>query len=159
MKTLAHETLNQLSQAASQSPRLRSNSNLHPSLESGVQRLAIAMEPDTYVRPHRHNHSFELLTVLKGSFEVIIFDKECKTISQRIQLNHQHTSVLEMPAGTWHSVISCEPGSVVFEVKEGAYQPVTPSDTAEWSPVEGEATVPHMLQFLRTGQPGQSYTA
>ncbi|MEY7168409.1 WbuC family cupin fold metalloprotein, partial [Enterobacter hormaechei] len=32
------------------------------------------MEPGTYVRPHRHPHTFELLLPLRGRFVVLNFD-------------------------------------------------------------------------------------
>ena len=56
------------SQQAQQSPRQRANCNLHPQLDDPIQRLAIAMEPGTYVRPHRHPHTWELLYPLRGRF-------------------------------------------------------------------------------------------
>ncbi len=53
------------------SPRLRAHRNFHPELTDPVQRLAIAMEPGTYIRPHRHPHTFELLLALSGRFVVL----------------------------------------------------------------------------------------
>ena len=52
MKQITVTDLQQLSEEAAKSPRLRANRNLHPELSDPVQRLAIAMEPGTYVRPH-----------------------------------------------------------------------------------------------------------
>ncbi|MBW7565061.1 WbuC family cupin fold metalloprotein [Chromobacterium subtsugae] len=46
--------------------RLRAHHNLHEQLEDGIQRLAIAMAPDTYVRPHRRPGSPELLIMRSG---------------------------------------------------------------------------------------------
>ncbi|MDN0076015.1 WbuC family cupin fold metalloprotein [Crenobacter sp. SG2303] len=155
MLTLTHTDLDTLSATAAAAPRLRANRNFHPELSAPVQRLAIAMEPDTYVRPHRHSHSWELLTVLKGSFEVIIFD-EAGVVSERILLGKE-VRVLEMPANTWHSVQSCEPGSVVFEVKQGPYAPLTEVDLAAWSPAEGDAKVSELMAFMRVAKVGERY--
>ena len=51
MIELSNADLTQLISAAMDSPRKRSHHSLHSSLDAKVQRLAIAMEPDTYVRP------------------------------------------------------------------------------------------------------------
>lgn len=151
MRTLTVNDLDQLSANASQSPRQRSNSNFHPQLDAPVQRLAIAMEPDTYVRPHRHRHSWELLNVLRGSFEVIIFTEQGE-ISERIRLSTDGVRLLEMPAGTWHSVLSLENGSVVFEVKQGPYVPLGEEDLAVWSPAENTPEVTGWLARMRPAQ-------
>lgn len=53
MKKITLSDLTQQSEAAANAPRLRAHRNFHPELSDPVQRLAIAMEPGTYVRPHR----------------------------------------------------------------------------------------------------------
>lgn len=149
MRTLTYSDLDQLSATAKQAPRQRSNTNFHPQLDAPVQRLAIAMEPDTYVRPHRHRNSWELLSVLRGSFEVIIFTPQGE-ITERIRLGGENgVRVLEMPADTWHSVLSLEAGSVVFEVKQGPYAPLGAEDLAKWGPVEGSPEVAGWLATMR----------
>ncbi|HIC0138358.1 TPA: WbuC family cupin fold metalloprotein, partial [Enterobacter hormaechei] len=57
MKQLTFNDLRKQSAQAANSPRLRAHHNFHPELSDPVQRLAIAMEPGTYVRPHRHPHT------------------------------------------------------------------------------------------------------
>ena len=74
LKRLTFADLTALGQQAQQSPRLRANSNLHMELTDPIQRLAIAMEPDTLIVPHRHPHTWEVLTALRGRFTVLVFD-------------------------------------------------------------------------------------
>ena len=62
VKFITDETLTSLTQQAKQSPRLRMNYNFHSELEDPVQRLCNAMEPGTYVRPHRHAQRWEFLS-------------------------------------------------------------------------------------------------
>jgi cupin fold WbuC family metalloprotein len=156
MKILDNAGLAVLSSRAAEAPRLRANHNLHDVLEAPVQRLAIAMEPGTYVRPHRHVHSWELLCPLSGALEVILFD-EAGVVQGRQRLGDGGAAVFEMPAGTWHSVISLAAGSVVFEVKEGPYRPLGADDLAAWSPAEGDAGVAGMLEFLASAPVGARY--
>lgn len=35
---------------------------------------------------------------------------------------------LNIPAGQWHTVRALESGSVILEMKEGAYEPIGPED-------------------------------
>ncbi|MEN7433109.1 WbuC family cupin fold metalloprotein [Chromobacterium sp. TRC.1.1.SA] len=157
MKTLTNQDLADLSAKAACAPRLRAHHNIHTELDDVVQRLAIAMEPDTYVRPHRHPGSPELLIMLSGALDWIEFDASGETVAARHRLGDGGARAFEMPAGTWHSVVSLEPGSVVFEVKRGPYQPLPESDQAAWAPTEGDARVADMLAFLRRCQPGDRF--
>ncbi|AIN19383.1 MULTISPECIES: WbuC family cupin fold metalloprotein [Yersinia] len=155
MKQITQQTLVQLSQQAQQSPRQRANLNFHPQLDDPIQRLAIAMEPETYVRPHRHPHTWELLTALHGSFIVLLFDDAGK-VTHRALLG-QETAILEIPANVWHAVLSLEEGAVIFEVKHGPYQPITAEYFASWSPAEGEAKVSNLLAWYATADIGARY--
>ncbi|AUH52799.1 cupin fold metalloprotein, WbuC family [Chromobacterium sp. ATCC 53434] len=154
MKTINNQDLAALSAKASCAPRLRAHHNIHAELGDSIQRLAIAMEPDTYVRPHRHPGSPELLIVLSGALDWIAFDADGETVVGRHRLGDGGARVFEMPENTWHSVVSLEPGTVVFEVKRGPYLPLPEADVAAWAPAEGEAGVADMLAWLRRCQPG-----
>lgn len=131
MKRLTATDLDQLGQQARQSPRLRANSNLHQELTDPIQRLAIAMEPDTLILPHRHPHTWEVLTALRGRFSVLVFD-DAGTVIERAELG-ESTCVVEIPRGGWHAVLSRDVGAVIFEVKHGPYAPIAEADVAAWS--------------------------
>ena len=130
MKQISTSRLDELTGAAQASARRRSNLNLHDSLDDPIQRLAIAMEPDTLIRVHRHQHTWELLFPVRGRFVVLCFD-DAGVLTDRVVLGEQ-TSVLEMPAGQWHAVLSQDSGGVIFEVKHGPYLPTEPADFAPW---------------------------
>jgi cupin fold WbuC family metalloprotein len=131
LKKLTAANLTNLGQQARQSPRLRANSNLHQELTDPIQRLAIAMEPGTLILPHRHPHTWEILTALRGRFIVLIFDTAGRVIERAVL--GEDTSVVEIPAGGWHAVLSRDEGAVIFEVKHGPYAPIADSDVAAWS--------------------------
>ncbi|MBI4809097.1 MAG: WbuC family cupin fold metalloprotein [Nitrosomonadales bacterium] len=130
MKKLTYTDLTTLGQQAARSPRLRANSNLHMELGDPIQRLAIAMEPGTLIFPHRHPHTWEVLTPLRGRFTVLVFDEAGKVI-ERAELG-EDTHVVEIPAGGWHAVLSRDVGAVIFEVKHGPYAPIAEADIAAW---------------------------
>lgn len=152
MKQITFNDLQQQSEQAANSPRLRAHRNIHPELSDPVQRLAIAMEPGTYVRPHRHPHTFELLTPLSGRFLVLNFDDN-GTVTHRVVLGEE-CKVVEMDAGTWHAVLSMDKGGVIFEVKHGGYQPVTEQDSAAWAPAEGDPGTAELMRWYCQAQVG-----
>ena len=131
MKQLTAAMLDALAMQAQQSPRRRANHNLHGELGDPVQRLAIAMEPDTLVLPHRHPQTWEMLFPLRGRFLVLHFDATGR-VTERTVLGEE-CRVLENPAGAWHAVLSLDQGGVIFEVKQGPYMPVGAADQAPWA--------------------------
>ena len=164
MKQITPAMLADLGRQAQASPRRRANLNLHERLDDPIQRLAIAMEPDTYVRPHRHPHTWELLYPLRGRFVVLHFD-EAGTVVARATLGAD-SGVVETPAGGWHAVLSLDPGAVIFEVKHGPYQPIDSAAYAPWSPAadsaDGSAArsdIAALMAWYATAQPGQRWTA
>ena len=156
MKQLTVTDLQQLSEQAAQSPRLRANRNLHPELSDAVQRLAVAMAPGTYVRPHRHPHTFELLTPLSGRFLVLHFDDD-GSVTQRVVLGEE-CKLLETDAGIWHAVLSMDNDGVIFEVKHGGYQPVTEPDSAPWAPAENDQGAGELIEWYLRAQVGNTFT-
>ena len=55
----------------------------------------------------------------------------------------------EIEPRTWHTVVSLEPGSIVYEVKQGPYDPETDKEFASWAPAEGEERVKEYLEKLK----------
>jgi cupin fold WbuC family metalloprotein len=54
MKILNSALLADLTAQAQANPRLRQNLNLHADYDEPCQRLLNAIEPGSYIRPHRH---------------------------------------------------------------------------------------------------------
>jgi cupin fold WbuC family metalloprotein len=131
LKKLTAANLTDLTRQARQSPRLRANFNLHQELGDPIQRLAIAMEPDTLILPHRHPQTWEVLTALRGRFTVLVFDNAGRVIERAVL--GEDCSVVEIPVGGWHAVLSRDEGAVIFEVKHGPYAPIAEADVAAWS--------------------------
>lgn len=155
MKQNTLSDMQQQSEAAASAPRLRAHRNFHPELSDPIQRLAIAMEPGTYIRPHRHPQTWELLTPLRGRFVVLQFNDD-GVVTQRTLLGEE-TKVLEMPAFTWHAVLSVDAGGVVFEVKQGPYQALTEEDCMQWAPQEGGEGTEAVMRWYATAQVGDRY--
>jgi cupin fold WbuC family metalloprotein len=157
LKQITESSLVALAQQAQASPRRRANLNLHERLDDPIQRLAIAMEPDTYVRPHRHPHTWELLYPLAGRFVVLHFDEQ-GTVTGRTALGAE-SRVIETPAGGWHAVLSCAPGAVIFEVKHGPYAPIEEADYAPWSPAAEAPAASQLMAWYARAQVGERWPA
>ena len=156
-KAISLDDLRQLSATAATEARLRKNLNVHASLDANVQRLFNAMEPDTYIRPHRHarDQGWELMLAIRGRFAVLFFD-ETGSVAERHELSSEvGLMAIEVPARTWHSVVSLEAGTVMFEVKEGPYTPVDDKDFALWAPREGESAAKPLLDWFKRAKPGE----
>jgi cupin fold WbuC family metalloprotein len=155
MKQLSAADLDELTRQAEVSPRRRMNRNLHEDLSDPIQRLAIAMEPDTYIRPHYHHHSWELLSALRGRFVVLQFDDSGAVVARNVL--GEDVSVIETPLGAWHAVLSLDPGAVIFEVKRGPYTPFNEKDFAPWSPPADSAASRDVMSWFATAAIGQRW--
>ncbi len=68
MKQITLSDMQQQSEAAASAPRLRAHRNFHPELSDPIQRLAIAMEPGTYIRPHQAQTYFRTFAAAERPF-------------------------------------------------------------------------------------------
>lgn len=142
MKRIDAKLLDELTARAVSSPRKRSHHNLHPVLEDPVQRLCVAIEPGTYIRPHRHMSppTWEVFLMLRGSAVFLTFDERGTVLERAAVAAAGPVHCIEIPPGTWHAMASLEPGSVFLEVKQGPYAaPVEGISAAAWAPAEGES--------------------
>ena len=120
--------LDEITQKAKSSERLRMNHNLHKSLDAKVQRLLNALEPGTLLPIHRHRHTDETYIVLRGAIKVQLFNDSSAIIEEIILSPNEGVYGLNISAGVWHSLEVLENGTVIFEVKEGPYSPLQAED-------------------------------
>ncbi len=96
--------------------------------EDGSQRMLNALEPGTVMAIHRHRHSAETVVILRGRICWHFFDEEGKE-TERVVLDAEgETRVLNVEKGRWHSLECLESGSVLFECKDGGYEPLGEGD-------------------------------
>lgn len=129
MQLINKKLLNQVTTEAENSPRLRMNYNFHPSPDSGAQRLLNALEPGTELTIHRHIHTAETYILLRGKIKVIFYNDRKEVTESTLLDSLQGEYGINIPAGQWHTLEVLEKGSVIFEVKDGPYTPLTPENT------------------------------
>lgn len=152
MQVVSRERLAQLSAEARISPRLRKNHNLHPADHSACHRLFNAIEPASYIRPHRHldPEKDEAFVLVSGRLGIITFSDTGDVTEAVILSHHDGPLAADIPHGTYHTAVSLEAGTVFFEAKAGPYLPLSGSETAPWAPADGDGTVPAYLEQLRS---------
>ncbi len=140
-----------VSDEAKQSPRLRKNYNFHSEASATMQRMLNAMEPETYIQPHKHENpdKTEVFFSLRGRLAVIEFNDE-GTIQDFVILNPDDGIFgVEVAPRTWHMVVSLDESAVSYEVKDGPYDPLDDKCFAAWAPAEGAAGTTEYLKAIK----------
>ena len=121
--------LDQLTEQAKVSPRLRMNYDLRNSDADQSQRMLNAIEPGSIVPIHRHNSSSETVICLRGRLVEEYYDDLERICTEAIELSpNGSVTALNIPAGQWHTVRALESGTVIIEMKDGHYEPLSPED-------------------------------
>jgi len=147
---LRRADLGLLSEEARKTPRLRLNRNLHQ-MDDPVHRLLNAIEPGSWVRPHRHlaPPRSETVLVVAGALGVVLFGDD-GSVREVVRLEAGGDVFgVDLDAGTWHGLVALEAGTVFFETKPGPYVAPAPADRAPWAPGEGEPGAATAEEALR----------
>ena len=120
--------MDELTAEAKASPRLRMNRDLRNSPEDKSQRMLNAIEPGSPLPIHRHMKSSETVVCLRGHLREIFYNDKGE-VTDLIDLAPNSDCVaLNIPIGQWHTVEVLESGTVIMEVKDGAYEPIQDCD-------------------------------
>ena len=133
--------LDELTAQAQASPRLRMNMDLRNSSADTSQRMLNAIEPGSVVPIHRHRKTSETVVVLRGSVVEEYYD-DAGVLVESFVLGDCHVAdaprndvpmvyALNIPAGQWHTLRALESGTVILEMKDGAYEPIGAEDVME----------------------------
>ncbi len=120
--------LDELTAQAKASPRLRMNFDLRNSPNDQSQRMLNALEPGTVMPIHRHRHSSETVVVLRGKVKWVYYNDKKEVTDTFIVAPGSDLVGLSVPMGQWHSLECLETGTVIFESKDGPYEPTRPED-------------------------------
>ena len=132
---------------AQASPRLRMNMDLRNSAADTSQRMLNAIEPGSVVPIHRHQKTSETVVLLRGRAVQYLYDDEgCETGSVLLAPlgagchvadgpcnDVEAVPAMQVEMGQWHRIESLESGTVILEMKDGAYEPIVAGDVMERS--------------------------
>jgi cupin fold WbuC family metalloprotein len=143
--------LERVTRLAAGSPRLRKNHNFHVSEAERCGRLLNAVEPGSYVRPHRHANANmdESILAVRGRVGVIEFDAAGGIAGKAVLEPGGEAIGINVPHGTFHSLVALARGTVFFEAKAGPYAPLSEEEKAAWAPAEGSAEAARYLEWMR----------
>lgn len=125
---ISQKVLDNLTTQAKLSERLRVCLDLRTSSDDQSQRILNALEPGTKIPIHRHRTSAETVIVIRGRLIERLYNDTGKLTDEILLEAGGECPVLQLPAGQWHGVEVLESGTVIFEAKDGVYQPIAEED-------------------------------
>ena len=126
--TIDNKLFDALSEEARKSPRFRMNYDMRTTANDQSQRMLNAIEPGTELPIHRHKNTSETCIVLRGAAEELFYDDNGE-ITERIIMEPETACWgVNIAAGRWHKIVSLEPDTVIFEAKDGPYEPLSQED-------------------------------
>ena len=120
--------LDELSQKAKASPRLRMNLDMRTTPEDQSQRMLNALEPGTVLPIHRHPKTTEVVTILRGKAVQYLYDDNGNETGQVLLEAGGECAGMSIERGQWHRIECLETNTVIFEAKDGPYEPIQPED-------------------------------
>ena len=131
---LNKKLMDDLSAQAKVNPRLRQALDLRTTPDDQSQRILNAVEPGTILPIHRHRGSTETIIVLRGKVVQHYYNGAGEKIASFVLSPSSEQLGISIPVGQWHALESLEEGSVIFECKDGAYQPLPAEDILDLTP-------------------------
>ena len=127
--TINQEILDDLTEQAKVSERLRMNLDLRDSVDDGSQRMLNAIEPGNILPIHRHQKTSETMVCLRGKLWVEYYDEQERKCTDKFVIEPGGPNVsVSIPIGMWHTVRSLESDTCILEMKNGAYEPLGEGD-------------------------------
>ena len=138
-----NQLLDTLSAQAKANPRLRQAYDLRNTPEDNSQRMLNALEPGTVMPIHRHRKSSESICMVRGKMVLRLYDDNGNVTDEFVmapislhslpsiqegECNEPTIPMVQVEAGQWHSLEVLEEGTVVFEAKDGRYEPLSEED-------------------------------
>lgn len=121
--TIDNELLDNLTAKAKANPRLRQNYDLRNSENDLSQRMLNVIEPGTVMPIHRHPNTSTTVIIIRGKMLQNFYDDSGK-LTEYIQLDAEGaTRAVQIEKSRWHNLESLESGTILFEAKDGVWEP------------------------------------
>ncbi|OJH38690.1 WbuC family cupin fold metalloprotein [Cystobacter ferrugineus] len=148
---LSRSLVEEVAESSRTSPRRRVILPLHKKEDELLHRMLNVIQPDSYVRPHRHLEppKAESWVVLRGALAFFTFEEDGRVRDcLSLEAGGERFGV-DLAAGIFHGLIALAPDTVLFEVKNGPYAPANDKSFAPWAPAEGSPEAASYLARLR----------
>ncbi|MBA1276023.1 WbuC family cupin fold metalloprotein [Stutzerimonas azotifigens] len=139
-----------LAGAARSSTRRRHHHAFHQMSEP-CHRLAVGLQPDTYIAPHRHLEAdkSEGILVLRGRLGLLVFNDAGAVVERRILEAGGECVGVDLPPGTFHAFVVLDADTMMFECKAGPYRAPEGAERPDWAPHEGDPDAHRYLAWMR----------
>lgn len=87
-----------------------------------------ALEPGTVMPIHRHRNTLETVVIVRGSLVERFYDEDGNVTEEVLMAAGGENPVVQVEKGRWHSLECLEPNTVLFEAKDGAWEPLADYD-------------------------------
>ena len=129
---LDQAAIEDLKASARASPLRRARFCLHPSNESYVQEMVIALFNDSVVEPHKHPvNKPESYHLIEGAMDVHIFDPHGNR-KQLIQLRLDGVRMYRIRGNVWHQPLAVSECAVYHEVYTGPFNKMADVFYKDW---------------------------
>lgn len=123
---------------ARESPRGRMIQPFHRTAGDSIHRMLNAVQPGSYVRPHRHLDppKAEAFIVVRGAIAFFTFEEDGRIRDSIRMAAGGEVFGVDLTPGLYHCLMALERDTVIYEVKTGPYEALTDKSFAPWAPDE-----------------------
>ncbi|HLZ03200.1 MAG TPA: WbuC family cupin fold metalloprotein [Bradyrhizobium sp.] len=117
--------LDMLKASVKASPKRRARINAHPDGEDALHEMIIAIDPSSYIRPHKHPGKSEAFHIIEGEVDIVVFDDEGE-ISRVVALGEPGSGrsfYYRMSKPFFHTLIIRSDMLIVHEITNGPFRP------------------------------------
>ncbi len=145
--TIGAEDIEVLRQAVRKTPKRRVRINAHPGSDDELHEMIIAIEPGSYIRPHKHPGKSEAFHIIEGQVDIVVFSEagEVERIVSLAAKGGRHPFYYRMSTPHFHTLIIRSDLLVVHEITNGPFLP-TGTIYAAFAPEEGDTASAAVFQ-------------
>jgi cupin fold WbuC family metalloprotein len=147
ISTIGSEDIEVLRQAVLKTPKRRVRINAHPGSDDDLHEMIIAIEPGSYIRPHKHPGKSESFHIIEGQVDIVVFNEDgnIERIVSLAEKGGRHPFYYRMSTAHFHTLVIRSDLLVVHEITNG---PFVPTDTiyAAFAPEEGDSATAAVFQ-------------
>lgn len=140
ISAIGQPELNALRAAVKASAKRRARINAHLNGEDALHEMIIAIDPSSYIRPHKHPGKSEAFHVIEGEVDIVVFTDEGE-IDRIVPLGPPGSGrpfYYRMSSAFFHTLIIRSDMLVVHEITNGPFRP-SATVFADFAPDDREA--------------------
>ena len=125
ISAIGDSDLKTLKAAVKASAKARARINAHPDGEDALHEMIIAIDPTSYIRPHKHPGKSESFHIIHGEVDIVVFtdDGEIDRIVRLGAPGSGRSFYYRMSTPFFHTLIIRSDLLIVHEITNGPFRP------------------------------------